>query len=329
MATLLLVPPADPLTVGDLLREEQARALGSVNSLRFLGTTAFFGLFLLLGAVLHEPAWHTNLPLFAAYWVFAGAVLWLGRRRFEWRHALGLAVAALDMPAVFFLQLSTFPHSNPSGVAGFTIGFYVLLIFLSALTLESWALVATTVVGMVLEATLQRRAGVDPGAIGAGAILLSLSAIGFGYARREIVGLVARVSLISDENRSLTAFAQELRAQALVDLLTGLYNRRGFFTLADKQLASARRTQLAYVLVFMDLDGLKTVNDTLGHGTGDEVRKAAADVIRRTFRESDVVGRLGGDEFVALTALTGGPKGSARILERLEAEMAAFNRTRS
>lgn len=90
---------------------------------------------------------------------------------------------------------------------------------------------------------------------------------------------------------------------SLIDELTQLKNRRGFFELAGQALKSARREQQTMALFFMDLNGLKQINDTLGHVTGDDALRDTAQVLRNTFRGSDIVARLGGDEFVALAHL--------------------------
>jgi len=93
---------------------------------------------------------------------------------------------------------------------------------------------------------------------------------------------------------------KELRAFSIIDELTGLYNRRGFLTLADQQLKMSDRSRQPLVLVFADLDGLKSINDSLGHHRGDLALMETAHVLREAFRETDVLSRLGGDEFVAL-----------------------------
>ena len=90
----------------------------------------------------------------------------------------------------------------------------------------------------------------------------------------------------------------EVRQLSLTDELTGLLNRRGFFVLAEQQLKSARRIKTSCWIIFIDLDGLKKVNDTLGHDSGDALIIAVAQVLKTTFRESDIIARLGGDEFV-------------------------------
>jgi diguanylate cyclase (GGDEF)-like protein len=94
--------------------------------------------------------------------------------------------------------------------------------------------------------------------------------------------------------------ADHLRALSLVDELTGLYNRRGFLTLATQQLKLCDRTMRPALVVFIDLDGMKRINDELGHEFGDQALIETANILRNCMRNSDVIARLGGDEFVAL-----------------------------
>ncbi|HEY5039214.1 MAG TPA: diguanylate cyclase [bacterium] len=93
---------------------------------------------------------------------------------------------------------------------------------------------------------------------------------------------------------------QQLRSFSVIDEMTGLYNRRGFLMLADQQIKMADRRGQSLLLVFADMDGLKTINDNLGHHRGDLALMETAHVLREAFRETDILGRLGGDEFVAL-----------------------------
>lgn len=86
------------------------------------------------------------------------------------------------------------------------------------------------------------------------------------------------------------------------DELTGITNRRGFLGLAEYGLALCRRQNLSATLIFFDLDGLKTVNDTLGHAAGDELIRQFSGLLAQAFRSSDLFARLGGDEFVVLLA---------------------------
>lgn len=96
--------------------------------------------------------------------------------------------------------------------------------------------------------------------------------------------------------------AAEIRKISLRDELTGLYNRRGFITLAEQQLRAAKRAKSQIMSVFIDVDDLKGINDTLGHKEGDKVLIDTATILRATFRESDILARIGGDEFAVLTS---------------------------
>jgi len=111
----------------------------------------------------------------------------------------------------------------------------------------------------------------------------------------------------------------------LVDDLTGLYNRRGFLTLATRDLRLARRGGETLLVAFADLDDLKRVNDTAGHAVGDRALRDAAAVLRQTFRGSDLVARIGGDEYAVLVRHAGVE--SAEVLaERLKRQVRDFNR---
>ena len=92
----------------------------------------------------------------------------------------------------------------------------------------------------------------------------------------------------------------EIRELSLTDDLTRLYNRHGFFTLGEQQLKLAMRARQRLALFYADLDGLKQINDRLGHREGDRAIRDAADLLRGTFRGTDIQARIGGDEFVVL-----------------------------
>jgi len=93
----------------------------------------------------------------------------------------------------------------------------------------------------------------------------------------------------------------EIRSMSLIDELTGLYNRRGFVTIAGTQLTLATRNGLSRAVTFIDLDGFKRINDTGGHDAGDKALATIATILKSSFRSSDVIARWGGDEFVVLT----------------------------
>jgi len=93
---------------------------------------------------------------------------------------------------------------------------------------------------------------------------------------------------------------EELLGLSIKDPLTGLHNRRGFLSLVEQQLKISDRNKQGIQLYFADLDGLKWINDTLGHLEGDKALIEAATVFKDTFRTSDIVARLGGDEYAVL-----------------------------
>lgn len=91
----------------------------------------------------------------------------------------------------------------------------------------------------------------------------------------------------------------ELRQLSLVDPLTGLYNRRSFMIIVDQQLKKAERSKKKNMhLIFLDMDGLKGINDRFGHSEGDTAIKQIAALLRQTFRSMDVIARIGGNEFL-------------------------------
>ena len=112
---------------------------------------------------------------------------------------------------------------------------------------------------------------------------------------------------------------------ALVDDLTGLYNRRGFLTLATRDLRLAHRGNETLLVAFADLDDLKGVNDTAGHAVGDRALRDTAALLRQTFRDSDLVARIGGDEYAVLVRHAG-PESAGVLAERLKRQLRDFNR---
>jgi diguanylate cyclase (GGDEF)-like protein len=93
---------------------------------------------------------------------------------------------------------------------------------------------------------------------------------------------------------------ETLLTLSLTDELTDLYNRRRFFVLAEQYLKVAIRAKKKLLLLYIDMDDLKRINDHCGHNQGDQALIALASILRKTFRESDIIARIGGDEFVAL-----------------------------
>ena len=115
-----------------------------------------------------------------------------------------------------------------------------------------------------------------------------------------------------------------LRRLATIDPLTGLQNRRGFLASAAAILAVADREGRNTTVGYLDINGLKPVNDEFGHETGDALIRGLAHILRETFRDADAIGRLGGDEFAVLLFGAADDKVSTPM-DRLSAAIEQFN----
>jgi diguanylate cyclase (GGDEF)-like protein len=120
---------------------------------------------------------------------------------------------------------------------------------------------------------------------------------------------------------------EALLALSLIDELTGLYNRRRFFLLTEQSLKLSVRTKKKLLLLFIDMDNLKWINDHHGHNEGDQALIDLANILKKTFRESDIVARIGGDEFVVLSEST--EENGEIVLTRLYENIKDHNAKRS
>jgi diguanylate cyclase (GGDEF)-like protein len=121
----------------------------------------------------------------------------------------------------------------------------------------------------------------------------------------------------------INTLERAVRDLSLRDELTSLYNRRGFYALAEQLLHHAHRHKIPFSVLFIDLDDLKQINDSFGHEAGSTLLAEFAGLLKKSFRKSDVIGRVGGDEFVVA-----GESGETSILhaiERLEQAVAVLN----
>jgi len=117
---------------------------------------------------------------------------------------------------------------------------------------------------------------------------------------------------------------EKLYKMSITDELTGLLNRRGFYTLCEQQLRLSKRQNKGIYLLYADLDNLKKINDVYGHHEGDVALRGAAAIIKECFRDADIIARIGGDEFAVI------PPGSSesqleKIIERFLKNVENYN----
>ncbi len=134
-----------------------------------------------------------------------------------------------------------------------------------------------------------------------------------------------RVSAIRDITRK-KQIEKELEALASTDTLTGLANRRSGILFLEKQIRLSRRKSLTLTVCFIDVDGLKAVNDIFGHESGDYLIKVSGTILSNTLRDSDLVCRLGGDEFLAIFPDCN-IKQASELWDRISAEIERINST--
>ena len=120
--------------------------------------------------------------------------------------------------------------------------------------------------------------------------------------RSELSERILRRGIIYSMERH--EILQSLYRTTIIDELTGLYNRRGLHTLGNQQVEIAKRHDDDIFIFYLDLDGMKKINDNLGHDYGDKALIGASKIMHKTFRSTDILSRLGGDEFVAVAVKT-------------------------
>ncbi|WP_051654178.1 diguanylate cyclase [Persephonella sp. KM09-Lau-8] len=122
-------------------------------------------------------------------------------------------------------------------------------------------------------------------------VFMGMSAIGFNF----LVALLIFILLKKDKDSKLS-----LEKKSIIDPLTGLLNRRGFYKLSEPIIANAERKNRPVSLMFADIDHFKQINDNHGHHTGDRILKEFARILRSNLRKSDIISRWGGEEFLIL-----------------------------
>jgi diguanylate cyclase (GGDEF)-like protein len=139
-------------------------------------------------------------------------------------------------------------------------------------------------------------------------------ALGIALLVALIAALVAAITGRTARRRAREVAA--VSAAATTDALTGVLNRRGFTDAVERELDRARRYDRRLALAFVDIRGLKAVNDSEGHLAGDELLRQTAGLLRDSARAHDVVGRIGGDE-LGLLLVEQSPESAAAIVQRI------------
>ena len=138
-------------------------------------------------------------------------------------------------------------------------------------------------------------------------------------------GIITAITVISKDITEHKMMEEKFRKLSLTDQLTGIYNRRGFLTLADHQLRIAKRNKTGLYLLYLDLNNLKVINDQYGHKEGDHALIQISQILKNTYRESDVIARIGGDEFAIIMHKGKTEESKDKIIARLEEALKEHN----
>ena len=259
-------------------------------------------------------------------------VLVLAPALLYWKHLLPingnpwrLAESIGSLALLAAVTAIVFYYEAPPDEVGYPLTFLPLpfLVWIACRTSPGGVALATIIVSAI--AIFATTSGSGPFARDVANESLLLLQTYTGITTLMALTLAAAVTGHKTAAAKLKKLSLELEQLALTDEMTGLRNRRGFLVLAEHAWRLARRTHVPCRLLFIDLDGLKQVNDTQGHQAGDALLMDAARVLTEVFRETDVIGRIGGDEFAVLE-LMDKTEATGKSSRRLQAAIDAFNR---
>jgi diguanylate cyclase (GGDEF)-like protein len=134
---------------------------------------------------------------------------------------------------------------------------------------------------------------------------------------------VVLIYVINNDIKIKAIQESQLQLLSITDELTGLYNRRGFLFHGNKIFQESNKEKRRMFLYFIDMDGLKIINDTLGHKAGDEAIQALSKILKQSFRLTDLIARMGGDEFAVI--VVDSHVSSDTVINRLQRKLEDFN----
>jgi diguanylate cyclase (GGDEF)-like protein len=152
-------------------------------------------------------------------------------------------------------------------------------------------------------------------------IVMALAALVLG----ALIGWIARAAREPVAEDGEVTQVEGVTVTSITDPMTGLFTRQGYRLLAARLLREAARERRSALLMLFDIDGLRALNDRLGHTVGDEAITAAAELLRATFRDTDLIARLDGDEFCVMGMLPGAPSDGSAQLARLDEAIKGYN----